>query len=170
MGDFQRILWKDFKSGHQTDLHWNINFRIYSWSKWPVEKQERIPERQSRRPSPDLQEPDFSSPLGGNLNNIYLDDIMDIQHIDISTQANKNSIAQDPPSPEESQFRHRSCRSHGRRLQLGHPGVPHCRGPRVGRKCLQGSQGQENHSQTLAGTSRFCKASYLYVCWITFTW
>merc|ERR1712032_217879 len=57
---------------------------------------------------------------------------------------------EDPPSPEEPQFRRRSCWSHGCRLQLRHPGVPHRRGPRVGRKCLQGSQGQENHSQTLA--------------------
>ena len=36
--------------------------------KWPEEKQEKIPERQSRRPSPDLPEPDSSFPLGGNSN------------------------------------------------------------------------------------------------------
>ncbi len=38
------------------------------YQKWPEEKQEKIPERQSRRPSPDLREPDFSSPLGGTFN------------------------------------------------------------------------------------------------------
>ena len=35
--------------------------------KWPEVKQEKIPERQSRRPSPDRQEPDFSSPLEGKI-------------------------------------------------------------------------------------------------------
>merc|ERR1712037_730109 len=32
---------------------------------------------------------------------------------------------EDPPSPEEPQFRHRSCWSHRWRLQLGHPQVSH---------------------------------------------
>merc|ERR1712079_771524 len=36
------------------------------YQKWPEEKQEKIPERQSRRPSPDLREPGFSSPLEGS--------------------------------------------------------------------------------------------------------
>merc|ERR1712241_555303 len=58
------------------------------------------------------------------------------------------NIYQDPPSPEEPQLCDWSCGSHRCRVLLRHPGVPHRRGPRVGRQRLQGSQGEEDHPQT----------------------
>ena len=72
-------------------------------------------------------------------------------------------FCQDPPSPEEPQLCDRSCGRHRCRVLLRHPGVPHRRGPRVGRQRLQGSQGEEDHPQASpAGHQRYVVTNIIF--------
>merc|ERR1711993_148255 len=104
-------------------------------STWLEEKLEKTLENPNKRPSQGPPELVSSFPLEGFT-------VIWKRHWKIQTKGRLKvrqswspvSRWKDSPSSEEQELQLWTSWSHCCRVQLGHPGVPHCRGPRVGRQ------------------------------------